>query len=477
MMRQCAPSFLLFLLSMSVFAEEPRLIAPDDRKYLAFDPRVICSSENARLILGRVTKEARNPLFQADKPWENSLNNLYPNVIWDEQERVFKLWYKCVLADKDAIAKMERPSTIHDVGWYLLYATSKDGLAWERPALGLNAFDGNKDTNIVARDTPNVGVFKDTQDAEPARRYKMVYDVGLGKLRVRFSADGIHWGEPVEATGFGQKNGDTHNNAFWDERSRKYLWFTKLYLGERLVARFESDDFIAWKDSGMVLRSTPDEGKASQTYCLPVFRYGSIYLGYVMMYHVGKGRSVDCELAWSPDSIQWQRVMPGTPFIPRGPKGAYDSECIYAQAGAPVAVGKEMLIYYGGDDFPHTGWKRHCLPCLARVPLDRFAGYEPITATAPAILHSGIFVADREPLKVSADSAGGSVILRVLNEAGHVLAESEIISAMVTDEPVRWKSGAEKLAGAKVTLKIELQNAKLWALSGWELFEKQMPRK
>ena len=48
---------------------------------LVLDTRVIESADNARLVPGRVTKHPANPLFQADKPWENSLNNLYPNVI------------------------------------------------------------------------------------------------------------------------------------------------------------------------------------------------------------------------------------------------------------------------------------------------------------------------------------------------------------------------------------------------------------
>jgi hypothetical protein len=183
-------------------------------KLLVLDTRVIESTENAQLMPGMVTKHAGNPLFQADKPWENSMNNLYPNVIWDEEHAVFKMWYKCVLADKEAIAQMDGPSTVHDVGWYLLYATSKDGLTWEKPELGLHAFGGTKATNIVARDCPNVGVFKDLHDADPSRRYKMVSDVGLGKPQVRFSADGIHWGEAIKAEGFGAQNGDTHNNAF-----------------------------------------------------------------------------------------------------------------------------------------------------------------------------------------------------------------------------------------------------------------------
>ena len=457
-------------------AEPPRLVRPDSLKHLVLDTRVIRSAEGARLALGPVVKEPRNPLFIAEKPWENALNNLYPNVLWDEQEGVFKLWYKCVLFDKEAIAKMDGPSTVHDVGWYLLYATSKDGLKWDRPALNLHKFGGDAATNIVARDTPNVGVFKDMHDADATRRYKMVYDVGLGKPRVRFSPDGIHWGGPIEAQGFGNYNGDTHNNAFWDERLKKYLWFTKLYLGERLVARFESDDFIHWKNSGMVLRSSVVEGKTSQTYCMPVFRYGNTYLGYVMIYHAGKGRAVDCELAWSPDSITWRRVAPGMPFIPRGADGSYDSLCIYAMAGPAIAQGGELLIFYGGDDFPHTGWKRDCVPCLARLPLDGFAAYEPIAEEAPARLESGLFTVTREPLRVSARAAGGAIRITVVDEKGASLAEAEPISADATEEPVRWREGSfAALEGRKIRLRFELQNARLFAFSGLELADAALP--
>ena len=457
----------VFVVSVRLFAAEPpRLVAPDEKKHLVLDSRVIVSSSNARLAPGTLVKEARNPLLYADQPWENALNNLYPNVLWDAEERVFKLWYKCVLSDKDVIAKMDAPSAVHDVGWYLLYATSKDGVAWERPALDLHKFDGRGGNNIVARDTPNVGVFKDPHDANPARRYKMVYDTGLGKPHVRFSADGMHWGEPVDAVGFGAQNGDTHNNAMWDERLKKYLWFTKLYLGERLVARFESEDFIHWKNSGMVLRSSAEEGKVTQTYALTPFRYGNIWLGYVMMYNVGKGRTVDCELAWSPDSITWRRVTPGVPFIPRGPKGSYDSECIYAMSGPVIAQGNDLLIYYGGSDFPHTGWKRHCLHSLARLPLDRFAGYEPIENAKAAVLESGAFTVGEEPLRVSADAQGGSVRVRAL-EGEKVIAESEPITANVTDAPMRWQRGDfTGLKGKAVRFRFELNNARLYALSG-----------
>lgn len=453
-------------------ADAPRLVPPDEHKQLVLDSRVIVSSQNARLTCGSVIKDTRNPLMPADKPWENALNNLYPNVLWDEQERLFKLWYKCVLADPGVIAKMDRPSTVHEVGWYLLYATSHDGLAWDKPSLGLHRFDGRGGSNIVARDTPNVGVFRDPHDPDPQRRFKMVYDVGLGKPRVRFSADGMDWSEPEEPLGFSRGNGDTHNNALWDERLQRYLWFTKLYIGERTVARLESTNFKTWKNTGMVLRSSVQEGRASQTYALTPFRYGNVWLGYVMMYHVGRGRTVDAELVWSPDSITWQRVTPGQPLIPRGAAGAPDSQCIYAMSGPPIAQDGHLLIYYGGSDFPHTGWKRHCLLSLARLPLDRWAGYEPFDRGAPAVVETGLLRVVK-PLAVSAD-IGTRLRVTALTPDGAVLADSEPLTSTGTDTPVRWRG--EPNFSRPVRFRFELVDAKLFALAGVELVDAQLPR-
>jgi hypothetical protein len=225
-------------------AAEITPIPADPTKQLVLDQRVVARTQGLRLVMGQVQKEHRNPLFRADRPWENALNNLYPNLLWDQDEQIFKLWYKCVLAEPEAISKLTPPATVHDVGWFLLYATSADGLTWQKPDLGLIGFDGSMRNNIVARDTPNVGVFKDLHDADPGRRYKMIYDVGLGKMRVRFSFDGLRWSEPAEPRGFTAFTGDTHNNAFWDARQQSYICLTRFYLSERLVARSQSRDFL-----------------------------------------------------------------------------------------------------------------------------------------------------------------------------------------------------------------------------------------
>jgi hypothetical protein len=107
-----------------------------------------------------------------------------------------------------------------------------------------------------------------------------------------------------------------------------------------------------------------------------------------MLYRVGTNRKVDCELAWSSDSIHWERIAPGTPFLKNGAEGSYDGGCIYAQAGPAVLRDGRIQIYYGGSPAVHAGWKRSGSLCLATIPEDGFAGYGVVDASAPGQIHT-----------------------------------------------------------------------------------------
>ena len=450
--------------------------APDQRvnfhKHLVLDARVIAETNNVHLTLGRVEKEPRNPLFQADRLYENALNNLYPNVYCDSDARLFKLWYKDMIPDRDIVDKMMPPRIVIHTGWLLLYATSRDGLRWEKPNLGLYGFDGSTSNNIVMRDTANTGVFKDVYDPDPQRRYKMVYDLGRGHLRVRFSADGLRWSDEAVPAIVGAV-GDTHNNAFYDPRAGKYVLITRLFEGERKVARSESRDFINWTDAKVVMESLPGEKGKRQTYCMPAFAYANCYLGFLMLINTGSDNSVDCELTWSPDTVTWHRVNPGAPLIPRGPKGSYDAGCIYGPAGGPILKDGKLWILYGGSEVFHVGTKRHCLPCWAYLRADGFAGYEPASPGGKGAVVTQPLRCTGEPLRVSADAKGGSLRVAVLDETGFELDRCQAITADVTDAEVKWKSGKRfaSLEGKTVRLQFELKAAKLYAFGGVELLE------
>ena len=131
------------------------------------------------------------------------------------------------------------------------------------------------------------------------------------------------------------------------------------------------------------------------------------------------------------------------------------------------------MIYYGGSDFPHRGWKRHCLPCLARLRMDGFAGYEPTQPGGRGTLVTQPMLATGQPLSLTADAQGGSIRVAVLDTDGYALDDCDPIAADVTDGPVKWK-GDKTLAALKgktVRLKFEIQRAKLYAISGLRLVE------
>ena len=111
-------------------------------KILLLDDRVIDRVENAILRVGEVQKHPSDPLFGEDKPWELRLDNMYPTVVFDAQEGIYRCWYNTFLED------------VYIWNWAemgLCYATSRDGLRWEKPELGVVEFNGNKANNLVAR--------------------------------------------------------------------------------------------------------------------------------------------------------------------------------------------------------------------------------------------------------------------------------------------------------------------------------------
>ena len=444
-------------------------------KYLVLDSRLISRTQNAVLRVGQVTKHPANPLMVEAHPWEARFDNLYANVLYDDQAKRYKCWYSPFIIDaahartpRERWGEVTYRQVLRELQaagrWRrvmgVCYAESRDGLKWTRPRMDIHKF-GGKASNLVAVGPHGSGIFKDARARGAKRRYKSFF-LGRRGMCVSFSADGLHWSR-ARACGEIEVAGDTHNNAFWAPELGRYVGITRMWGGKprvRQVGRCDSADFVQWTPAKVVLQGTRAD---LQTYAMPVFRYADVYLGLVMIFRTKEDR-VHCELTWSAETRRWHRIDANTPLIPNSPtKGDYDWGCVYA-AARPVVRDKEIRLYYGGSDGPHGNWRRGCL-ALATLRPDGFAGYEPKDRRKPALVHTRGVLCNGGRLAVSADAKGGRLRVGVRGAGGLSPADCEAIAADVTDGVVKWASGADlsALKGKEIHLTFELKGAKLYA--------------
>ena len=125
------------------------------RAQLLVDDYLIAAREGLATTLHPMTK-LPEPVLQAAAPWERpETGGLWgiPNAIYDPEDGLYKLWYNS-LGTYPARNQQREPA-------YSCYATSTDGINWERPNLGLFAHEDSTANNIVGVNgtaSPNGGV-------------------------------------------------------------------------------------------------------------------------------------------------------------------------------------------------------------------------------------------------------------------------------------------------------------------------------
>ena len=215
-----------------------------------------------------------------------------------------------------------------------------------------------------------------------------------------------------------------------------------------------------WETTRLVLEGLDGN---RQTYAMPVFFHGGVYIGLLAI-HDQEADRVWTELAWSPDTQEWHRVLPGTPLIPNdGSEGDYDWGCVYP-AACPVFLENEIRLYYGGSDGLHTSWRNGFL-CLATLRPDGFAGYKATNSIAPALITTSGLFDTQATLRVSADVAeGGELVVRIVDDEQQVLGESEPIAATVSDGVVQWRDDSTPNGNTKgARLQFAFQDATVYS--------------
>lgn len=413
-------------------------------------------------------------VLQAEMPWEGNEQDqrvyLYGTVLRDPASGTLRMWY--------------------NRGKYLCYATSTDGIHWERPVLGVFDYRGSRDNNICTNLFHSPSIVFDQHESDPAKRYKMFGALGgQDGYGAAYSADGFTWhaypGNPV-ITG-----GDTCTLA-QDPETGEYLAFHKLHSNHRghnrrLVYLSTSTDMQTW--SGRKLVMAPDaiddaqavaEGyRWGEFYNMSVFLYGGQYLGLVTSFHYRPGRKdvapgqsgadgpINVQLTCSRDGRNWKRLAQRNPVIPNGPYD-YDAGCILGVANGPVIVGDEMWVYYTAITTTHGGALPEKKISIARAAW-RVDGFVSLDAgQEPGTVETVVIRPDGDRLSVNADVSDGELRVVVLDAGGaplpgYAAADCVPVTGDSVRHPVRWHVHDRLPAGQPVSLRFEMTNASLYS--------------
>ena len=421
-------------------------------------------------------------------------------VWFDPQDRLFKMWYMA--------------------GWYaaLAYATSTDGIFWERSPLdivpGTNAlFEemGHTDSTLV---------WLDHGAADAAERFKLsIYRKGpRRRMEVCTSPDGIRWqvrkrvyykyeplGSPaqlqyssLDGVNWSAENVvsrlDDRTTFFYNPFRRKWVYSIRAGNIEGVRKRHyrEHDDFVEgarWTDDDAVYWTAADEfdlpepgiDQTAQLYNLDAVAYESVMIGLFAIFRGPDNTTAfelsvpklnDLSIGFSRDGFHWDR--PDRRHFIAGSRQPETWNRAYVQSagGCCLVVGDELRFYFStfsglcpdGSGDPYAGGSTG----LAVLRRDGFASLDAGAGAGSVTTRPVTF--DGKYLFVNVDSTGGRLEVEVLDRRGRVIEPFTRkgcvpIAADATLHRVTW-AGVQDLsaiAGQSVRLRFHLTAGRLYA--------------
>lgn len=416
------------------------------------------------------------PVIRPDQPWEQQgdypMAAVYSDGVWyDPQDRLFKMWYM----------GSNRACTC--------YATSHDGLQWEKPKLEIQA-----GTNIVSMgDRDSAIVWLDHEEADPARRWKLfrahrevVDGKGNWLFHIHVSADGIHWGDVVAKSSAIYPRSTVFRNPFrkkWQFGIRKD---STMQVG-RCRRYLECDDAVRdanWNEAsrswwlGADTLDVPREDTKFQPQLtnLDGVAYESVILGLFTLWRgtapeeSGRPELNDVSLGFSRDGFHFARPD-RTPFLPMSEKkGDWNYGNVQSAGGGCLVVGDQLYFYCSGRSGSATPANREAggSTGLAMLRRDGFAsldaGETEGTITTRPVVFTG------KHLYVNIDAPRGEMRAEVLDEDGRPIAPftkaaCAPLSVDSTRQIVAWEKTKDlsALAGKPVRFRFTLRQGKLYA--------------
>jgi hypothetical protein len=423
--------------------------------------------------------------FRNTKPWEPSprFGSTIADVcsVWDEGDEIRMLYTNGGMWGG-------KPHAV-------CYATSRDGLNWDKPVLGLKSWGGSNQNNIVLTDACQGSVLKDPNPAvSPEERYKYAAWNMYWGYYVFTSPDGIHWKR--NETSALPIDPDGSISFYWDDQRGVYRGYVRSAFDtghRRRVVQITAPEFLKpwpfepvdYPDLGDLVLARPVSGElplidtGGQIYRFKAHKYEwapDTYLAFPWRYIADGNVRPGSFLMVSRDGVNWKRYEPPYYFTPGWELNGRKVDEALTEHGM-IRRGDEIWQYgtvrftvhggvlYGGEE-KEGGVHDRLLRLSQR--LDGFVSLDAGSEVGEVVTRPLIFRGGELELNVK---IAGSIRVELLDQSGKPfdgfsLDDCPEITVDQVDHTVTWKSGSDVsgLAGKVVQVRFELRNAKLYAL-------------
>lgn len=273
------------------------------------------------------------PVFQgvSGTGWENA-NGLGESTVLYE-DGIFKMWYSSAVSATSAA-----------IG----YATSTDGVTWNRyasnPVFSPSGVNGAFDKSLAFR----------SEIVKSNGIYYMYYngfevnDSGAGAIGLATSTDGITWnrnvGNPILSIGSGWENGSLYNTSVVIVGGTWYMLYEARGTGSNILGLATSSDGITWTKYGSnPVLATSFQGLGYVAAPALVYDSGVFYIWYLGnagdgTYYTGR--------AYSTDAITWTHYSVKD-MSNSNPNGTSQWEWIsVSDFSNPIEVNGSVYAYY-----------------------------------------------------------------------------------------------------------------------------------
>ena len=458
----------------------------------------------------------RNIAASVNRP-ESIRQVMTPDQPWEALGFIFY----CSVVDDNGAVKLYHGSYDGEKKKHFSLATSRDGLHFERPHLGLKMFQGSKENNILGVEAVEASVFLDAH-APPEKRYRLIYTKGMsdpatGGVFIASSNDGVHWVSALERSL--PFIPDSQPSGVWDEKSHQYAIYLRAWNPVRTVARVAANEleskwpfdasvppYQVWgKDKmptlsrelpGVMARDDRDPPNID-LYTSVVVKYPfapDVYLAFPAAFQLWKGDewkaracntadgTFDVQLATSRDGIAWDRRR--EPYVVAGVHEGLDLRIVSMGPGM-VRRGRLLHQYFVGCEFTHgrpvvwdkdlanrAEWLKHPrggIYCAAQR-VDGFVSLDAANTPGTLTTLPLVFTGNCLHLNIHTAGSGGAKVALLKPDGspypGFAESDSELINADEIDYEVRWKGSPDvsALVGKPVRVQLQMRNAKLYAL-------------